>query len=326
MSTHILICFAAFVTNCIFVRLCLKELHFHFNCRILILTLVSLNVLHSIIYALMLTIHFIKLMIVHENPCDVMMDGSFCFSLRLATSACYIGHTTVLFGLLLERFLATRFVATYELSSSKAGYFISCCSVSKECCSVLNLLKYTLFKQLFSAVLLSYYKMRLFRMDQRSVYCSSVTTETYTDVFITHCLLLVLLIVTIVIFGFIFFQNRRVRSRITRNVSEKYQAIENLRALRILAPLLIFHFICYPFYFAISITTQSLKHITGDLYFRVVYSAVYCPSYYCVLSPLILLYIIKRRKATRKKTTLTPGNPKPQREDDVYFQNYRSMW
>ncbi|RCN28537.1 hypothetical protein ANCCAN_25719 [Ancylostoma caninum] len=107
MSTHIIICFIAFVTNCIFVRLCLKQLHFHFNCRI---------------------IHLIKMSIVGENPCDVMVYGSVCFSMRLITSACYIGHTTVLFGLLLERFLATRFVATYERSSNSAGYLIVCCS------------------------------------------------------------------------------------------------------------------------------------------------------------------------------------------------------
>lgn len=34
MSAHILICYVALVTNCIFVRFCLKQLHFHFNCRV----------------------------------------------------------------------------------------------------------------------------------------------------------------------------------------------------------------------------------------------------------------------------------------------------
>ncbi|RCN42038.1 hypothetical protein ANCCAN_12029 [Ancylostoma caninum] len=145
MSTHIIICFIAFVTNCIFVRLCLKQLHFHFNCRILILTLVSLNVVHSVTYASILIIHLIKMSTVGENPCDVMVYGSVCFSMRLITSACYIGHTTVLFGLLLERFLATRFVATYERSSNSAGYLIVCCSVSKNSGVVLTFLEYKFF-------------------------------------------------------------------------------------------------------------------------------------------------------------------------------------
>ncbi|EYB80987.1 hypothetical protein Y032_0395g648 [Ancylostoma ceylanicum] len=307
MSTHILLCFVALVTNCIFVQFSSKQLNFHFNCRILILTLVSINCAHSTVYSSLLVYHLIKIHSIHENLCDVMTDGRFCFPMRLTTSACYIGHTTVFFGLLLERCLATRYMATYERSSHRAGYTIACCSV-------------------LSAFLLSWFKIRLFNMGQRTVYCSSVTAETYTDVLITHSLLLMLLTITVIIFGFIFLQNRRVTKRVARNVSEKYQATENIRALRMLAPLLIFHFICYPLYFTVSIITQSIRHLVGTLYFRVIFSAVYCPSYYCVLSPLILLYIIRKKASTNEKTIFTVTTGKPQREEDIYFQNYRTMW
>ncbi|RCN42037.1 hypothetical protein ANCCAN_12028 [Ancylostoma caninum] len=114
----------------------------------------------------------------HKSACDVMTDG----------------HTTIFFGLLLERFLATRYVATYEHSSHRAGYLVACFSI-------------------VSALLLSFFKIRSFNMSERSIYCSSVTTETYTDVLITHSLLLVLLIIIVMIFTVIFFQNRRMTNR-----------------------------------------------------------------------------------------------------------------
>ncbi|EYB80994.1 hypothetical protein Y032_0395g649 [Ancylostoma ceylanicum] len=191
MSAHLLLSLAALIVNCIFVRFCLKKLLFHFNCQILILTLVSMNIVHSAMYLLMLTVHFKKMTTVYENPCDVMSDGRFCFTVRLVTASCYIGHTTVFFGLLVERFLATRYMATYERSSHKAGYIIAFCS-------------------LLSAFLLSCFKMRLFNMDRRNMYCSAITAETYTDVLVTHGLLLALLMITVIIFGSIFFKNRRV--------------------------------------------------------------------------------------------------------------------
>ncbi|KHJ75773.1 hypothetical protein OESDEN_24611 [Oesophagostomum dentatum] len=112
--------------------------------------------------------------------------------------------------------------------------------------------------------------------------------------------------------------------RITRNVNEKCQAAENIRALKMLTPLLVFHFICYPTYFVVSIIIQFLKPIVGGLIFRVMFSAVYFISYYCILSPIFLWYIV--RKKNKKEQTVFTTRTESQREDEVYFQNYRNMW
>ncbi|CAJ0603987.1 unnamed protein product [Cylicocyclus nassatus] len=167
--------------------------------------------------------------------------------------------------------------------------------------------------------------MHRFAVNKKIVYCSTVTTETNTDVLIVHSVIFIILVVAVFIYGLTLLMNKKSKKRLTQNVSEKYQARENLRALEILAPLLVFHFIGYLSYFAISIVIQSLKPIVGELPFRVIYSATYFISYYCVISPLLLLHIMKKKKAESEKTVFNcTGNA--QQNKDAYFQSYNQMW
>ncbi|WKY08206.1 hypothetical protein Q1695_007588 [Nippostrongylus brasiliensis] len=118
-----------------------------------------------------------------------------------------------------------------------------------------------------------------------------------------------------------------VLPRITRDVSSKYQASENLRVLRVLGPLIVLHFIGYPLYFAISLVVQSLKKMVGELLFRVLYSIVYFPSHYCLLSTLVLWYTIRKSKREREDTSVfQTSKASMQRNEDIYFQNYTAMW
>ncbi|VDO81686.1 unnamed protein product [Heligmosomoides polygyrus] len=168
-SVHIAICIISIVVNLMFIRVCQRDLPCHQNFRVLILALIFVNFMHSLTYIVILMTHLVKVA-TSKEPCDVLVSGLFCYVTRLITSSCYTAHTTLLFGLLSERVIATK---------------------------------------------------------------------------------------------------------ITRDVNSKYQASENLRVLRLLGPLLILHFVGYPFYFAISVVVQSLMAIFGELTFRVIYSVVY---------------------------------------------------
>ncbi|KAK5986127.1 hypothetical protein GCK32_007709 [Trichostrongylus colubriformis] len=210
-------------------------------------------------------------------------------------------------NLLLERVIATKRVATYEECTTAISYTLVLMSLSV-------------------ALMLSIVKQHKFNMNKLSVYCSSLTSKTLNDVIYVHSFLFVMLIVTMIVFGRLFFLNMKIRSRIAHDVSEKYQASENLRALRLLSPLLIFHFIGYPLYFAISIVLLWVKKTLGDPMFRVSFSATYFPSHYCLLSTLILWYFIRKEKIQRGKTAFLSTSSGNRREEDVYFQNYNTLW
>ncbi|PIO73528.1 hypothetical protein TELCIR_04500 [Teladorsagia circumcincta] len=191
-----------------------------------------------------------------KQPCDVMVTTMYCYVMRLITSCSYTAHTTVLFGLLLERVIATRLVATYDKCTAVIG------------CVLLSLV-------LGFAVVLCIVKQHRYCMEEQAVYCSSLTAETFDDVLLVHILLFLMLIIALAVFGMLFFLNMKIRKRISHDVSKKYQASENLQALRVLRPMLILHFIGYPLYFVISLVFQGLKKILGSLIFRVLYSAIY---------------------------------------------------
>ncbi|KAK6050774.1 hypothetical protein COOONC_11722 [Cooperia oncophora] len=244
--------------------------------HILILALVFVNIVHSLAYAFLLVTHLWKVL-ASENPCDVYVSGVYCYTMRLITASSYTAHTTVLLGLLLERVIATRMVATYDKCTAMIGWVL-------------------LFATLALATSLSVLKQHKYILNQPSFYCSSVSASTIDDVLIVHCVLFLMLIAALIVFGLLFFLNAKIRRQISHDVTSKCQASENLRALRVLRPLLILHFSGYPLYFAISVVCLKLKKILGNQLFRVVFSALYFPSHYCLLSTLVLWYIIRKHK------------------------------
>ncbi|KJH41592.1 hypothetical protein DICVIV_12428 [Dictyocaulus viviparus] len=303
--------------------------------------------------------HIIKL-ITNVNPCDIDFDVTFCFICRFITTTCTYSHTTVLFGLLLERVIATKFAATYEKTSIIIGFGIVVTAISV-------------------AILLSYAKIHKFFLNKSMIYCSSLTFSTHLDNIAVHATLLSMLLVTIVVFAIIFIQNRNLRKRITRSINEKYQASENLRILRLMGPVLMLHFIAYPTYFAVTLIMQIVKNFIESEKFRLIYSACYDHTKYqrkisgirkltnitidgsrvdvtfyslsnifcCyvnyanrekfhrkreislnIFSLLlsILWYSIIQTKKHEEKDNAVFHRTAPQQENNIYFQNYTAMW
>uniref|UniRef100_A0A0K0DMM7 G_PROTEIN_RECEP_F1_2 domain-containing protein n=1 Tax=Angiostrongylus cantonensis TaxID=6313 RepID=A0A0K0DMM7_ANGCA len=179
--------------------------------------------------------------------------------------------------------------------------------------------------QFLAAIVLCYSKMHKFAFDKLRIYCSSLTGETYFDVIVVHSALLAMLVITGLVFGLTFKLNTNLRKRISHNISQKYQATENLRVLRLFGPLLVLHFIGYPTYFGVSLLVQSIKNIVGNENFRLLYSILYFPCFYSVLSVVVLCYVADVMKR-KKKVNAVFQRTSIHREDDIYFQNYITMW
>ncbi|VDO73770.1 unnamed protein product [Haemonchus placei] len=128
---------------------------------------------------------------------------------------------------------------------------------------------------LLSAILLSIAKQYRYCISESSYYCSSLTTVNYSNVLLVQIFLFLMLVIAVIVFGLLIFLNRKIRGRISHHVSKKYQATENLRALRVLFPLLILHFIGYPLYFVASIVLMWMKEKLGEMMFRILLSALY---------------------------------------------------
>ncbi|KHJ84521.1 hypothetical protein OESDEN_15763 [Oesophagostomum dentatum] len=86
MMIHTLLNLSAVVVNSLFIIVCFKHLHFHFNCRLLIITLIFVNICHSLTYATMLIIQLVKAFGSRDRPCEALVGGVMCFIIRLITS------------------------------------------------------------------------------------------------------------------------------------------------------------------------------------------------------------------------------------------------
>ncbi|WKY08208.1 hypothetical protein Q1695_007589 [Nippostrongylus brasiliensis] len=192
-AVHVIVCIASIIVNILFIRMFLRDLPCHQNCRMLLLSLVLVNISHSTAYASLLCVHLYKVL-ASKEPCDILVSAVFCYVMRLITSSSYTAHTTLLTGLIVERVIATKLAATYEKRTVLIGYTI-------------------LILAILPAILLCCLKQWGFNMQKGYYYCSSLTTETSPKVAVIHMTLFLILLTTVALFGILYISNSRMRKR-----------------------------------------------------------------------------------------------------------------
>ncbi|KAK6728002.1 hypothetical protein RB195_005575 [Necator americanus] len=128
LFVHVSFCISSIIVNLLFVKYCRKDVFFHCNCKVLLWTLVVINIAHSLFLGTLQGTHLYKLFTA-SNPCDLLVPAVFCYSLRMPSTMCFSAHITIHLSIVIERAVALKYLSTYERSTPVAGFALVFLSV-----------------------------------------------------------------------------------------------------------------------------------------------------------------------------------------------------
>ncbi|EYC11700.1 hypothetical protein Y032_0050g2053 [Ancylostoma ceylanicum] len=162
--------------------------------------------------------------------------------------------------------------------------------------------------------------MHKYDFNATTFYCSGATKATMFEVSVSSYAIVAFEAIIIVVFGFVYHLNVK-RSNVF-DIRAKYQAKENLVVLRLLIPVVLFHFVVFFCFMVANGIASSIRHLFAtDYAFRAYVAAVYLVPIYTLGSPLLMWWILRRHRESRSKDLLRIS-AKIKDENDIYFSNY----
>ncbi|XGW20651.1 hypothetical protein V3C99_003992 [Haemonchus contortus] len=303
---QIFLCILSIATNLLFIRYCKKALFFHKGCRVLLWTVIAVNILHSILILILQVTHVFKILTSVE-ACDVLVPPLFCFVFRMPATACFSAHVTVHLAMAIERGIATKQMSTYEKSDGRIGFIMAILSV-------------------IFALGIASYGMHKYNIEEETFYCSAATTDTINDTTTGGYLIVAMEAVILIMFGMLYIWNIKREKSASYDFCSKYQNRENLAVLRLLMPMVLLHFVIYSCFISANTIASSIRHLfDSKSAFRAYISAVYIVPVYTVCSPLLLWWIVNQHRRIRSQQ-LNIMSSKPTNIHDIYFSNYAEAW
>jgi hypothetical protein len=167
----------------------------------------------------------------------------------------------------------------------------------------------------------------------------TITTNTNSETVANLLFILAVVeILTVVLFFYLYWLNKRgilrLRNNYSATLTEKYQLDENIRAIYIMTPMVLTHFCCFipqlillPIYIIVNPNFSPIDYVV----FRETYSFI---LFYCVALPFVLFW---RHKTLRQNLRAAIGmqiivSPEEQgadgrtREQLRHFELLKEMW
>ncbi|KAK5973981.1 hypothetical protein GCK32_003349 [Trichostrongylus colubriformis] len=282
-----------------------SNLYFHINCKVLIITTVSLNIVHSITIASLQSVQVFRY-ILYSNPCDAAVSSVFCFCLRFPAMMCLVAFATLQFGMVAERIFALWKRHEYEHYGCRLGTLIasSCILFSiASCIWVVTNIDLTM----------------------PTAYCSSSTVETAERLTILCFILCGIDVMSLLGLALLHISNAGAIKRKVFDLRSSYQLHENAAVIRLLLPLTIFETFCHIWVSTTGGVIQLFQNHFSYVMYRTLFAASYIVPYYAVVSPILLWLIITRSKQLRLAKLKALGQ-RSGNERDLYFQKYVEMW
>ncbi|EYC32196.1 hypothetical protein Y032_0003g1452 [Ancylostoma ceylanicum] len=300
MFIQIFFCICSIIFNLLFIYYCRKDLFFHKNCRVLIWALIATNIVHSAIVGAIQGMQLVQMFTV-TDPCDMLMSAVLCYSLRLPTLVCFGSHLTIHLSVVAERAIALRYLSSYESSSSTLGFVLAVFSIT-------------------SSFALTIYGTKNYNFTGRMFYCTAATKSTLLDISATSYFVVAVEAIIILLFGCVY--HLSLKKSVVYDLRSKYQAKENLTVVRLLMPMLLFHFLIF-FCFVLSYATSySIRRLfPSDSAFRAYLAAIYIVPIYTACSPLLMGWILRRHRLSRTQALIRISS-KTECVNDIYFSNY----
>ncbi|EYC32193.1 hypothetical protein Y032_0003g1451 [Ancylostoma ceylanicum] len=240
-------------------------------------------------------------MLTVTDPCDILMSAVVCYLLRFPALVCFSSHLTIHLCVVIERAIALRYLSSYESSKSTLGFALVAFSV-------------------ISSTGLSAYCMKNYDFTARTFYCTAATKSTMYDVSTTSYFIVVVEAIIILLFGYVYYLN--LRKSVIYDLRSKYQAIENLTVLRLLMPMVLFHFFLFSCFVLLYATASSIRYLfSNDSAFIAYLAAIYIIPIYTACAPLLMGWILRQHRLSRNQALIRISSEK-KNDNDIYFSNY----
>ncbi|EYC03181.1 hypothetical protein Y032_0095g2805 [Ancylostoma ceylanicum] len=280
-------------------------LHFHSNCKILIVAMLALYIVHSISITVLQTSQFIRYTTI-SNPCDVGLPPVICICLRLPATACMISFSSLLFAILVERTVAFWKRRDYDTFGPHIGYAFTAI------CVVISLSS-------------TYWAASVMDLEERTTFCSTATSRTADRVTLLAFAISGVNIITLVGILTLFAFNKSAAARRGYDLQTSYQLRENVHVIRIILPLSMFQAFCYALFSIPSGMVSMFRDRMSMVEYRTIFTIAYAIPYYTVGAPVLISFIIKRSQQIKAAKLVKLTRPAG-RDDEIYFQAYTGMW
>ncbi|XGW10967.1 hypothetical protein V3C99_012454 [Haemonchus contortus] len=282
------------------------SLYFHVNCKILIATMLTIFVVHSILLAGILGTHLYRYLTI-SDPCEVLVQSPVCFSIRYPTTVCTTSMILLEFSMVVERAIALRKRSQYDSFGPKIGISLSAVSV-------------------LLAMLSCAWAMSEEDFSKSYAYCSPVTPKTSKNMMVLVFASSGVSGLTISGIVILFIFNRYAKKRKCFDLITSYQLRENDSVLRLLLPLDIFQATVSGFATTGGFIIMIFKDQLTAVSFRIFLTSMNLFPYYTIVSPILLWFIIRWSRRLNAEKRVTMVKKKNENENEIYFRTYNEMW
>ncbi|KAK5968128.1 hypothetical protein GCK32_001492, partial [Trichostrongylus colubriformis] len=158
--------------------------------------------------------------------------------------------------------------------------------------------------------------------------CGGIPVSTKPRMVLMYKIMLLVDAFAMATFAFCYYYNKRTLKTGRYELSVRYQAYENLRAIRIFFPIVSTHFITFCLFFLGSIIIRELHAMLTPKTYGLTLLAIYVTPYY-VLLMCTLIFVILRKESARVTTfhsAIIESQNERKQQSDTYFRSLLQQW
>ncbi|PAV70523.1 hypothetical protein WR25_19409 [Diploscapter pachys] len=280
----------------------------HFNAMVLLKLAMLYASLFSIIYTSLAGFHLIRIVFAQDN-CDVVYLAEHCSIWRRITLTTLVAMTTTNVAQMVERMWATINYKTYEKSTSKI--FVALLSTS------------TLLSSWGSIE----WAMREEDLSEYLTSCASFSAspKISANIYIIFYFIFAADIIILIIFYILLRRNKI--SRISAQLTQKFQMKENIMVLRTLAPIIIANAICFCIYALFLWLGRFIKNFITPMEYKYYAVNSYIIPYISFITSIVIYHSLKQEERRRHKTlSCITTKVDPVTEMQKYFDRHFEQW
>ncbi|KAK6732638.1 hypothetical protein RB195_016790 [Necator americanus] len=281
------------------------NLYFHINCKILIVTMLLLFIVHSFLITTLQTSQVV-MYLTYSDPCNVGLPPEICMALRSPATACMISFACIKFAMLVERSAALWKRKDYETYGPTLGA---------------SLVSFSIITAMAATAWIFWNA----NLSQKQNYCSASTARTVDKITTLLFVLTGIDVITLIGIAILHFCNDTAIKRKVFDLKTSYQLHENYSVIRIMLPLAIFQTICYAIFSSSGAIISLFRKSFTTVGYRIMFASSYILPYYTLISPILTWFVIRySRKLKANKLKLATQHIS--NRNDVYFKAYSEMW
>nr|CAD2139614.1 unnamed protein product [Meloidogyne enterolobii] len=288
-----------------------KSLKLHTNLIVLVGNLLFLYAIF-VMSQLGTSVMYFTILFTYKNSCDCLIEAWVVYLLRIPFYLYVAGSPLFHFAIMLERVFATIFVKIYENRGKMIGIIIT---IIVWALSAL----FALYVYLSSIIDAQTFSHPMAYITLTSIYNAQFLID-------FHSFYLVLVIFIAIADYFLFHHNKKIKSNFavtTYNLSQNYQAKQNILVMKIIFPLDFSYSFVFAIYNFLSSYIRARRPETGQLiYIRAIDAITLLIVLHAMITLIVYDYFLKKQNDINKNFI----KKNSAMSTDIYFKKLNYAW